>query len=105
MTNHTGSPDARANDNLASSVDPENVYWQAAIITDKEVALEDHGGDNSATLTRDGAAGMANCSGFRFTNQGTDLIVLRKERSHTVSKEIIIGGTNGLLGASMPRWT
>ena len=75
VTNHTGSPDARANDKLASSVDPENVYWQAAIITDKEVALEDHRGDNIATLTRDGADKMANCSGFGFTNQGTDLIV------------------------------
>ena len=78
VTNETGSPGASVSARVASAVDPENIYWQAAIITDKEVALEDHGGDNSATLTRDGAAGMANCSGFGFTNQGTDLIVLGK---------------------------
>ena len=78
VTNETGSPGASVSARVAAAEDPENVYWQAAIITDKEVALEDHGGENSATLTRDGAARMANCSGFGFTNQGTDLIVLGK---------------------------
>ena len=103
VTNHTGSPDARANDKLASSVDPENVYWQAAIITDKEVALEDHGGDNSATLTRDGAAGMANCSGFGFTNQGTDLIVLGKGGSaHCVQG--VYNWWNGRTAGSVHAW-
>ena len=52
MTNQTGSPGARASAKLACAVNPEDVYWQAAIITDKEVALEDHGGDNTAKLTR-----------------------------------------------------
>ena len=43
---------SRASVKLAAEVNPEDLYWQAAIITDKEVALEDHGGDNTAQLTR-----------------------------------------------------
>ena len=52
MTNLTGSPSARASVKLACEVNPEDLYWQAAIITDKEVALEDHRGDNTSQLTR-----------------------------------------------------
>ena len=52
MTNLTGPPSVRASVKLAAEVNPEDLYWQAAIITDKEVALEDHGGDNTAKLTR-----------------------------------------------------
>ena len=52
MTNQTGSPGARASAKHACAVNPEDVYWQAASITDKEVALEHHVGDNTAKLTR-----------------------------------------------------
>ena len=52
MTNQTGSPGARASAKLARAVNPEDVYWQENIITDKKVALEDHGSDNIAKLTR-----------------------------------------------------
>ena len=52
MTNQTGSPGASASAKLARAVNPEDVYWQENIITDKKVALEDHGSDNIAKLTR-----------------------------------------------------
>ena len=103
VTNETGSPGASVSARVASAVDPENVYWQAAIITDKEVALEDHGGENSATLTRDGAARMANCSGFGFTNQGTDLNVLGNEESaHCVQG--VYNWWNGRTAGSVHAW-
>ena len=71
VTNETGSPGASVSARVAAAEDPENVYWQAAIITDKEVALEDHGGDNMATLTRDGAGEwqIALASGLRTKAQ------------------------------------
>ena len=78
VTNQTSSPAAKAGARVVFSVDTEDVDWQAASINNDRVALEDHGGDNGATVTRDGAGGMANCSGFGFTNQGTDLIVVGK---------------------------
>ena len=78
VTNQTSSQGAKAGARVVSSVDTEDVDWQAASINNERVALEDHGGDNGATVTRDGAGGMANCSGFGFTNQGTDLIVVGK---------------------------
>ena len=52
MTNLTGPPSVRASVKLVAEVNPEDLYWQAAIITDKEVALEDYGGDNTTQFTR-----------------------------------------------------
>ena len=52
MTNLTGPPSVRASVKLVAEVNPEVLYWQAAIITDKEVALEDYGGDNTTQFTR-----------------------------------------------------
>ena len=51
MTNLTGPPSVRASVKLVAEVNPEDLYWQAAIITDKEVALEDYGGDNTTQFT------------------------------------------------------
>ena len=88
MTNLTGPPSVRASVKLAAEVNPEDLYWQAAIITDKEVALEDHGGDNMATLTRDGAGEwqIALASGLR-TKAQTGLL-WAKENPRTVSESL-----------------
>ena len=52
--------------------------WEPAMVCKQEVVLEDERGDNTASLTRAGAASLANCSGFGFTAQGADLIVRGK---------------------------
>ena len=109
LTSLTGPPGAGVSAGVASTwrtpsgVEIPQYTWEPAIICDQEVVLEDQRGVNTASLTRDGAATLANCSGFGFTAQGTDLIV-RGKGGGLLSVQAVYNWWNGFTAEGGHAW-